>query len=522
MTYAMWLLLWLLAQQAPTSSTIQGTVVRAETNQPLAQQVVGLWPTTRTVKTNAQGAFEFRNVVTGDYVLVVVRDRMQARAPVALSAIPRTETVTVAVKSAPAISGTVFDPFGERQATAQVHAYRTIYRPNGASLLRVMSALTDDNGDFRLFYLQPGSYFVSASVSDRDQRLGSSGLRLTPNLAKADDGFPTLFVGESYSAFRSQRVSLGDVDQTGVNFSMKAGPRFSVTGRLAGESQTGDVCGKVAILPEGGLLDPDKDFSENVCGSFRVTGLSPGNYVAYAQGTGLASEGMAFTIENQDFDRLIIPMSRTTTVTGRVAWEDSPASGVRVTLARGSGEIGERLYATSQGNGTFAVQNVGTGFYDVYIEPLPENAFVRSIQYSGTDGLKTAIPFQSGSRTSLEIRLSLQGSSADGVAVDALARPVPAAEIVLIPEGFRHREDRYLRVAANAVGNFELKGIPPGKYTMFAFEDIEPGAYYAFNYTPGLLDRYVARGQRVEFIEGKSQSLKAIVIPASETKGGLR
>ncbi len=523
MTHVFWLLLLLLPQQVPLSS-IEGTVVRAETNQPLGEQLVGLWPTARVTKASAGGRFTFSNVVPGDYVLVVVRDRMTARLPVTIAAVSHTERVSILVQSAPAISGTVFDPFGERQAAAQVQAYRTLYRPTGAGLRQVMSTLTDDNGEFRLFFLPPGQYYLSASLSDRDQRLGSVGLRLTPNLAKPDDGFPTLFLGETYSAYRSQKINLGETDQTGANFYLKAGPRFNVTGRLAGDSQTGDVCGQVAVIPEGGLLDPDKDFSAQVCGSFRVTGLSPGTYVAYAQGMGLASEPVMFAILNQNVDRLVVPMTRTMAVTGRVAWDDAPGSGLNVTLARSSDEFTGRLAGKTQGNGRFTIQNVGPDVFEVYVDPLPERAFVKSIQYGGFDGLKSGVPFQPGSRSTLEIRLSSQSGSAEGVALDAFGRPVPAAEIVLVPEVYRHREDRYLRVAADPVGNFEVKGIPPGKYTLFAFEDLEPGAYYAFNYTPSLLDRYLARGQRVEFSDGsnKIQNLKATVIPASETRGGLR
>jgi hypothetical protein len=513
----------LVTPQMPTLSTIQGTVVRAETGHALDMQAVGLWPTARTVKTDQFGRFEFRNVIPGEYALVVVRDRMTVRLPVVITPIPRTEKVTLFLKSAPAITGTVFDPYGERQAAARVQAYRTVYRPSGAGLRQVMSAMTDDLGEYRLYLLQPGEYYVSAGVSERDLRFGSVGVRLTPNLSKPDEGFPTLFLGDGYSASQSQKVHLGETDQIGMNIYLKEGPRFSVTGRLLGESQTGDACGQVAIIPEGGLIDPEKDLSANVCGSFTVKGLSPGTYIAYALGVGLASEAVQFTIQNRNVDRLVIPMTRTTTVTGRVRWEDAPASGLRVVLARSSGEITQRLQGLVQRNGTFTIPNVGPGLFDVYVDPLPEKTFVKTIQYAGADGLRMAIPFQQGFRTTLDIQLSSQSVSTEGVAVDAVGRPVPAAEIVLVPEIYRNREDRYLRVAADPAGNFALTGVPPGRYTLFAFEDIEPGAYYAFSYTTSLLERYAARGQRLDLGEGSHrQDLKSVVITASETRGGLR
>jgi hypothetical protein len=218
MTTAVWLLLWLLTPQGvTTSNTISGTVVRALTDQPLVNEQVGLWPTSRTVRTDQFGKFIFRGVDPGEYALVVVHDRIRVRVPVVITATTRAENITLEVKPAPAITGTVFDPFGERAAAVRVQAYRRIYRPSGPRLRAVMSVMTDDLGEYRLFRLQPGEYYVSASLSEREQRLGASGMRLTPNLSKPDDGFPTLYFGDSYNAYQSQRSSLGQIDNSGTN-----------------------------------------------------------------------------------------------------------------------------------------------------------------------------------------------------------------------------------------------------------------------------------------------------------------
>ena len=79
MTTALWLLLWLLTPQAITSNSISGTVVRAQTDQPLVNEQVGLWPTSETALTGSLGEFTFSKVPPGEYALVVVHDRIRVR-----------------------------------------------------------------------------------------------------------------------------------------------------------------------------------------------------------------------------------------------------------------------------------------------------------------------------------------------------------------------------------------------------------------------------------------------------------
>jgi hypothetical protein len=171
-------------------------------------------------------------------------------------------------------------------------------------------------------------------------------MRLTPNLSKPDDGFPTLYFGDSYNAYQSQRISLGQIDNSGTNIYLRDGPRFSVSGTLVGESPSGFACGQIAVIPEGGLLDPERDFSANVCGGFRIAGLSPGSYYAVAVGVGFASDAVSFSIQNRNIERLSLPMSRTMTINGRVSSEGATSpGGLRVRLVRAMSGLDQRLEA---------------------------------------------------------------------------------------------------------------------------------------------------------------------------------
>jgi hypothetical protein len=519
MTAILWLFVWMIAPQSVVDS-IEGIVVRAGTDQPLVDETVGLWPTNRTIKTDEAGRFAFRGVPAGEYALIVVHDGIKLRVPVTLSAAQRYQNVTLQVNPAPSIAGTVFAPSGERVAAARVQAFRTMYSVNGPQVRSVMSVATDDLGDFRLFWLRPGEYYVSAGISDRDQKIGTSGLRLTPNMSKPDDGFPTMYFGGSYSQYTSQKVRVDpDRDTTGVQIFFKEGPRFNIRARLVSSEPSN--CARVAIVPEGGIVNTDADFVSEVCNSFTIGGFSPGTYFILAKNDVFASDVIQVSVGDRDPDEAIVPLVKSVDIAGRVLRQGgtSPTSRTRLTLSRSSRDVSQEIEAAIAGDGTFTVPGVGPGNYSVYITPLPDNSYISSIRYKGVDGM-SAIRIDTSPPGRLDIQLTTSNVTAEGMVVDRSTRPVPGAQVVLVPRGFRSRADRFRVTTTDAGGNFRVSGIPPIDYVVLAFEDIESDAYFAFSYDPTLFNRYIGQGKILDV--GGNPQMRLIAIPASETAGGLR
>src|SRR6188768_2436742 len=65
-----------------------------------------------------------------------------------------------------AISGRVTDSYGQSIAIADVFVLRSSYQEGQRVLTRVLSAKTDDRGEFRLFWLTPGTYYLNVVVPD--------------------------------------------------------------------------------------------------------------------------------------------------------------------------------------------------------------------------------------------------------------------------------------------------------------------------------------------------------------------
>jgi hypothetical protein len=55
--------------------------------------------------------------------------------------------------------------------------------------------------------------------------------------------------------------------------------------------------------------------------------------------------------------------------------------------------------------------------------------------------------------------------------------PAAGATVVLVPATARRNATLYDSTISDASGRFRLQGIVPGDYLLFAWEDVEPGAW---------------------------------------------
>ena len=85
------------------------------------------------------------------------------------------------------------------------------------------------------------------------------------------------------------------------------------------------------------------------------------------------------------------------------------------------------------------------------------------------------------------------------------------AQAVLIPERQRDRRDLFRPSTADQNGHFMMRSIAPGDYKLFAWEDLEPGAYY----DPDFTRKYEERATPVKISESTRLSLEVKVLPAN-------
>jgi hypothetical protein len=149
--------------------TITVTVIKAGTaiEQPLRNarlELTGGPGPQRVARTDANGGFAFSNLAPGEYRLAVTCDgfiRQESPKSIVIGRGQLAANINFELDSAPTAAGWVLDAYGEPIAEIRVEALRRTYDVRGnARLTRAAAALTDDRGEYRIFWLDPGEYFL--------------------------------------------------------------------------------------------------------------------------------------------------------------------------------------------------------------------------------------------------------------------------------------------------------------------------------------------------------------------------
>jgi hypothetical protein len=165
------------ATPAPGTASISGTVKNAADDAPLARaRVMALLQGAaepRVAITGTDGKYVLRDLPAGAYTITATRtgfapytfgQGLEATGmPVRVAAAQQTTGIDLPLTAGGVIVGRILDEDGAPFAGASVDALITRTQNGNETLFSVATAQTDDRGEFRLFGLAPGSYYVSAA-----------------------------------------------------------------------------------------------------------------------------------------------------------------------------------------------------------------------------------------------------------------------------------------------------------------------------------------------------------------------
>jgi hypothetical protein len=121
---------------------------------------------------------------------------------------------------------------------------------------------------------------------------------------------------------------------------------------------------------------------------------------------------------------------------------------------------------------------------------LPEGYYLKQVLQGSKDVLESGVQLGGDSSSSIDVILGRNRKSLTGTVLALDSKPAPGAIVVLVPNQLQKRADRYRRVVTDAQGRFRIAGMPPGAYTVYAFDEILSDAFY----DPEFLRLYVGRG----------------------------
>jgi hypothetical protein len=161
-------------------------------------------------------------------------------------------------------------------------------------------------------------------------------------------------------------------------------------------------------------------------------------------------------------------------------------------------------------DGTFTLANVNADQYNVTLSGLPDGFYVKSVSVGGQDALLTGLNLSSGAAGPIDIVLAPNAGQAAGVVRNDQQQPAPGVTVVLIPqERERKEQTQYYKTATtDASGGFTFKNLDPGQYKVYAWKDVESGAYM----DPDFVGPVENRGETLTIREGSQENLQVKLI----------
>jgi hypothetical protein len=558
-----------LAQQP--SGSIQGLVSRAGTGGPLSKAIVEIGgddSTTRplyTTTTESDGRFLVPNVRPGRYRVMVSRPGYVRRTLSVTVVAGRSDEVQALLTATAAIAGRVYGAGGEPLGNIDVSALKPSYQDGRRMLTAVQTAKTDDRGEYRLFWLPPGKYYVSAthqSAKSPMERMmdgtgtfsggGGSGqgfntVRSTGDPAAAvqlfqqieregqrEDRYVPIFFPGTISEQAASPVDLSSgADAAGVDIPLSPVRARHVRGVVI-NGATGQVAQYAGLkvdqgngpgslpgtFPDDSAIDPN--------GSFDLL-LFPGPHTL----VGTAGTGVGFvTIEVRDADLegIQIVAMPSFNIAGRIA-ADGPVNSedvgnIRISLLRdgGVGATSSPSYSLPRPDGSFVVEATPGDFRlnvapilnlagrppgppNFQVPPSLQRAYVKSIRLGDADVLNSGLRLQGAPAGQLEIVIGTAPSVVEGSVFNDGQTAGPGVTVVLLPD-VRRRTDLYKTTTTDPSGQFRIDRVPPGDYRAFAWQEIGDGAWQ----DPDFMQGQEARGTPVRVAEGSPTSIRLAAI----------
>ena len=515
------------------TAVLRGRIFAADTGTPLRRaQVRATNPDnreTRGTSTDAQGRFEFKELPAGRWTIAASKGSYvplsygQTRPnepgkPVELADNQTLERLDITLPRGAIVTGLVVDEFGEPVSDAMVLPQRFQYI-NGQRRLSPTgrSAQTNDIGEYRLFGLPPGQYYVSATLRTVGMPVEASDDR---------SGYaPTYFPGTANVA-EAQRVSV-QAGQQVANINMALAPIR--TARVSGTAIAADgrpMSGAMILTMQttGGMTMTSAGNQVRPDGTFRISGLAPGDYQLVAQAGGLVGGDPDFatadvSVAGADVDDVRLVASKPSRVSGQVVVEGNPpafgptavsivarpADPERMMLGIGRGKVADDWnFELSARPGRMLLRAIA-----------PQGYAMKMVLLDGEDVTDRAVDIRSGQDlTGVQVVLSAQVTELNGQVIDDKSQPIRDYTVIAFAD---NREKwgyltRYVDTGRpDQDGRYKVRGLPPGEYLVIAVDAVEQGEWS----DPEYLERIRPKARRVLLGDGETKPLDLKVVPMS-------
>jgi len=496
------------------TATIRGRVVAEGTTAPVPRVEIRLnaadSPNGKSAVTDANGRYELKELPAGKFTLSASKANYvgisygQTRPRGVGQTIELADGQTLSnlnftLQRAGVIAGHIVDEFGEAVTDVQVMAMRSQFFNGERRMMPAggRPAQTNDIGDFRIFGLAPGQYYVSATLrnlmfGDTDDRFGYA---------------PTYYPGTGSQA-EAQRITIA-AGQTvsGVNMTLLPVRTSKISGKALDADGKPLVGGMVMAMERAGAMFMAMRSPGQVRpdGSFTLNGITPGSYTLRLGGPALDATATAnVTVTDGDVTDVLLVAGKQSAIRGRVL-VDAGSTPPRASTLRLFASSAEMMMgggqATVNDDFTFEMK-VPPGRYILRMAGPINDWYLHAVRLNGLDVTDNGFDVANASVTDVAVEVTAKPSGATGKVVDENGQPVRDAWVVVFAQDPQHWNSptRYVTAGRPNLNNVYTTQVPAGEYFAIALSDVEQGEWNDPDFLAQLRDRAtrvsVADGER--------------------------
>jgi protocatechuate 3,4-dioxygenase beta subunit len=548
------------------TARLHGRVTAVETGGPVRRaqvRISGPDIGSKTAVTDADGRYEFRDLPGGRFNVSATKSGFvtvqygQLRPFESGKAIDLTDgqvmdKADIAMPRGGVISGRLIDEFGDPIADAVVNAMRSAWAGGRRRLQPTgRTAMTNDLGQFRIYGLSPGDYYVSATFRGGEMMameiamaasMGGGAAMGGPTGSSPSSGYaPTYFPGTPNGA-EAQKISIAagqeaqntDFALLPVKLAKISGTVISSEGKPVEGSMINAVPrnGDAAGMLMAGASRSDKN------GNFTIANVAPGDYTLQSRAVTIMTSGggdnmmitarigggpdgsdaetgsLPVTVAGEDLSGVILMTSKGASLAGHLTFEGgtkpTTLTGIRVsaTPVEMDGPMMGMGGGTVKADATFELRGL-SGMRLIRLANLPPGWMLKDVRVNGADVTDTGMEFKAGEAvTGVEIVLTSKLTEVKGTVTASGSELVKDYTLVVFSDDPQHWTlpgSRYVSgTRPDQEGRFLVKSLPSGGYYAIAVEYLAQGEWN----DPEVLERLKTNATKFSLREGETKVLE--------------
>ncbi len=520
---------------------IEGRIVHALSGEPLGKVNLRLrkspatGPDSIVTSTNSEGVFVFEDIEAGRYILTAERPGFvpgiyRQGATSILSLVPGQQVrgVEFALNPQASIAGRIIDEDGDPVGRVQAELFRIAFLRGRRQLQPAGASPVLADGSFVVPGLGPGRYYLCAREVSRMSGATSE----YPANRGPEEGFVTTFYPRATNIAGAVPFDLAaGAELRGVEIRMRKARLYRIKGKAVGPGPVERITLSLVASENSLLTFADRRATVTAAdGAFEFAGLQSRSYVIEAlpaQRPGSEESArmlgrITITIGTRDIDNAVIALGPGGELTGRVALEHQPFDSSHKPPRLLVSLKTEGLNISAPGariaeDGSFRLRGVLPGLYQLMIEGLPVESYLKSAKLNGQDVTHSLLDLSAGAAGVLELTISEHAAECAGVLRDADGKPIPNRMVSLWSksEDFPRDVGFYRSVNTDTKGAFQFRGLAPGDYRLLAWEFADPDIVMNAEYRA----RFENKAVSISLSEGSRETVTAPTIPREAAAG---